>query len=300
LLQPVIAAGRTALDLSDPQVLALMRRPGPPSPPAEGVTVTETTVTADDGHHVPVRVYQPEHPDARRPGYVLFHGGGWSFGGLETEHQRCVELTRRCGAVGVSVDYRLAPEHPAETVLADCQAALRWTVERRDVDPRRIAVTGSSAGGGLALSMAQIARDRGDVPPMLALAFYPNTDDRALPEYVSRRTDLPVITGAQVDQVVRNVRGGGSEPPPYVFPNRTEDLAGLCPTFMVIAGNDPLRDEGLAYATRLVHADVPTELHLLPGVAHAFDLHGPHTASTRTAYDLMSAAFDRASARVPE
>jgi len=197
LLQPVIAAGRNDLDMSDPAVLALLRRPAPPAGPVEGVTVTETTVADGSGDHaIPVRVYRPDQPDPRRPGYVLFHGGGWSFGGLETEHQRCVELTRRCGAVGVSVDYRLAPEHPAETVLADCWAALRWTAERADVDPRRIAVTGSSAGGGLALSIAQIARDRGEVSPMLALAFYPNTDDRALPEYVSRRTDLPVITGA--------------------------------------------------------------------------------------------------------
>jgi acetyl esterase len=154
--------------------------------------------------------------------------------------------------------------------------------------------------GGLALSMAQMARDRGGPIPMLALVFYPNTDDRAaLPEYVSRRTDLPVITGAQVDQVVRNVGGGSGQPTPYIFPNRTEDRTGLCPTFVVIAGNDPLRDEGLAYATRPVHADVPTELHLLPGVAQAFDLHGPRTVTTRTAYDLMCSAFDRASARVP-
>jgi len=301
LLQPVIARGRSELDFSDPQVLALLRTPAPRSAAVDGVTFSETTVPDASGEHaVPVRVYRPEHPDPRRPGYVLFHGGGWSFGDLETEHQRCLELTGRCGAVGVSVDYRLAPEHPADVVLDDCWAAVRWTADLPDVDPRRIVVTGSSAGGGLALSIAQIARDRGGVQPMLALVLYPNTDDRALPDYVSRSTDLPVITGAQVDQVVRNVGGGAAGPPPYIFPNRTEDLSGLCPTFVVIAGNDPLRDEALAYATRLVHADVPVELHLLPGVAHAFDLHGPGTASTRTAYQLMCAAVDRASARVQD
>ena len=298
-LQPVIAAGRTDLDFTDPQVLALLRTPRSRPEPVAGVTVEETTVPAADGHAVPVRVYRPEHPDPRRPACVLLHGGGWSFGDLDTEHQRCVELTRRTGAVGVSVAYRLAPEHPADVVLGDCWAGLGWTAARADVDPRRIVLTGSSAGGGLALSLAQLARDRGGPTPLLVVAFYPNTDDRALPEFVSRRTELPVITGAQVDQVCRNVGGGGDIVPPYVFPNRTEDLAGLCPTFLVVAGNDPLRDEALAHATRLVHADVPVERHLLPGVGHAFDLHAPDSASTRTAYDLMCAAVDRAVASVP-
>jgi len=286
---------RAAVDMTDPEFIAAARARGPVPESVEGVEITETTLPGEDGHAVPVRVYRPTTPAPGRPAYVLFHGGGWSFGSLDTEHPRCVELTRRCGAVGVSVDFRMAPDVPAETMLADCWAAVRWTAERDDVDATRVVVTGSSAGGALALSMAQIARDRGAVPPALQLAFYPNTDDRVHPSRLSPA--FPVIDGQQVAQVVANVRQGREDTPAYVFPNRTADLTGLAPAFLVVAGNDPLRDEALAYARRLVAADVPVELHLLPGIPHAFDGIAPESQSTRTAYDLMCAAFDRAVTR---
>ncbi|GHE08226.1 alpha/beta hydrolase [Klenkia taihuensis] len=283
---------RGAVDMTDRGFITAARARGPVPDSVEGVDISETTLPASDGHQVTVRVYRPTTPHPNRPAYVLFHGGGWSFGSLETEHPRCVELTRRCGAVGVGVDFRMAPDVPAETILDDCWSAVRWTAAREDVDPTRVVVTGSSAGGALALSMAQIGRDRGDVVPALALALYPNTDDREHPSRIAPA--FPVITGAQVAQVVANVRQGRTDDPAYVFPNRTADLAGLCPTFLVVAGNDPLRDEALEYARRLVDADVPVELHLLPGVPHAFDGIAPQGRMTRTAYDLMCAAVDRA------
>ncbi len=283
---------RGAVDMTDRAFIDAARARGPVPDSVDGVEISETTVPASDGHQVTVRVYRPTTPHPARPAYVLFHGGGWSFGSLETEHPRCLELTRRCGAVGVSVDFRMAPDVPAETILDDCWSAVRWTAARQDVDPARVVVTGSSAGGALALSMAQLGRDRGDVVPALALALYPNTDDREHPSRVAPA--FPVITGEQVAQVVANVRQGRPDDPAYVFPNRTADLAGLCPTFLVVAGNDPLRDEALEYARRLVDADVAVELHLLPGVPHAFDGIAPQGAMTRIAYDLMCAAFDRA------
>jgi acetyl esterase/lipase len=283
---------RGGVDMTDPAFIAAARARGTVPESVEGVEISETTVTAPDGHEVTVRVYRPTSPAPTHPAYVLFHGGGWSFGSLETEHPRCLELTRRCGAVGVSVDFRMAPDVPAETILDDCWSAVRWTAAREDVDPGRVVVTGTSAGGALALSMAQLGRDRGDVVPALALALYPNTDDREHPSRVAPA--FPVISGEQVAQVVRNVRQGRTDDPAHIFPNRTADLAGLCPTFLVVAGNDPLRDEALEYARRLVDADVPVELHLLPGVPHAFDGIAPRARVTRTAYDLMCAAFDRA------
>lgn len=283
---------RDAVDMTDRGFITAARARGPVPDPVDGVDISETVLPASDGHQVTVRVYRPTTPHPARPAYVLFHGGGWSFGSLETEHPRCLELTRRCGAVGVSVDFRLAPDVPAETILDDCWSAVRWTAAREDVDPARVVVTGISAGGALALSMAQLGRDRGDVVPALALALYPNTDDREHPSRVAPA--FPVITGRQVAQVVANVRQGRADDPAYVFPHRTADLAGLCPTFLVVAGNDPLRDEALEYARRLVDADVPVELHLLPGVPHAFDAIAPQGRMTRIAYDLMCAAFDRA------
>nr|WP_091062768.1 alpha/beta hydrolase fold domain-containing protein [Klenkia brasiliensis] len=203
---------RGAVDMTDPAFIAAARARGPVPESVEGVEISETTVPASDGHQVTVRVYRPTTPSAQRPAYVLFHGGGWSFGSLETEHPRCLELTRRCGAVGVSVDFRMAPDVPAETILDDCWSAVRWTAAREDVDPTRVVVTGSSAGGALALSMAQLGRDRGDVVPALALALYPNTDDREHPSRVAPA--FPVISGAQVAQVVANVRQGRTDDPP--------------------------------------------------------------------------------------
>jgi acetyl esterase len=284
--------GRAEVDMTDPEFIAAARARGPVPESVDGVQITETTIPSTDGHQITVRVYRPTTPAPGRPAYVLFHGGGWSFGSLDTEHPRCLELTRRCGAVGVSVDFRMAPDVPAETILADCWTAVLWTAARGDVDADKLVVTGSSAGGALALSMAQLGRDAGDVVPALALALYPNTDDRPHPSRLSPA--FPVISGTQVDHVVANVRQGRTDDPAHVFPNRTADLAGLCPTFLVVAGHDPLRDEALEYARRLVDADVPVELHLLPGVPHAFDGIAPDSAATRTAYDLMCAAFDRA------
>ncbi|MCD2198071.1 alpha/beta hydrolase [Actinomycetospora endophytica] len=294
----VAAAGGGRGDVTDPALLAALRDPGPDPAPEPGVTWSAATIpnTAGD-HDVPVRVYRPEHPDPRRPAYVLFHGGGLSFGHLNTEHRRCVELTRACGAVGVSVDYRMAPEHAPAVILDDAYSALRHVAthaEDYDVDPRRIVLTGSSGGGMLTLALAQLVRDRGEFAPMLQLALYPNTDDRRLPEHVSRRTDLPVIPEPVIQQVMRNLVP--SEPPaPYIVPNRTEDLTGLCPALVLVGQNDPLRDEAIHYSWRLVRAGVPTELHVLPGLPHGFDAIAPDADATRTAHDLMNHAVRRAS-----
>lgn len=173
----------------------------------------------------------------------MFHGGGLSFGHLNTEHQRCVEPTRSCGAlggaVGVSVGYRMAPEHSPEVILDDAYSALQFVSTHAadlGVDPDRIALTGSSGGGMLSLFMAQLARDRGDFTRVLQLAFYPNTDNRSLPKYRSRTTDYPAISLRAINQVMHNLVP--SEPPPAcAVPNRTEDLTGLCPAFIVIGQN---------------------------------------------------------------
>ncbi|MCD2186845.1 alpha/beta hydrolase [Actinomycetospora soli] len=280
-------------DLSDPAVLAVLRDPGPDPAPEPDVHWTHATVpnTAGD-HEVGVRVYRPAQPHPNRPGYVLFHGGGLSFGSLNTEHRRCVALTRDTGAVGVSVDFRMAPDHPPATILDDAYSVLRHTTEHPeayDVDPRRLAVTGSSGGGMLTLALAQLARDRGDTAPALQLALYPNTDDRVLPAHASRREGLPVIPEEAIAQVMANL----GPPTPYIVPNRTEDLTGLCPAAILVGQNDPLRDEVVDYAWRLLRSGVPTELHVLPGLPHGFDVFFPDIAATQHADELAARAFRR-------
>jgi acetyl esterase len=289
----VAALPRSRGDLSDPAVLAVLRDPGPDPSPEPDVTWTSGTVpnTAGD-HQVPVRIYRPAQPHPNRPGYVHFHGGGLSFGSLNTEHRRCVALCRDTGAVGVSVDFRMAPDHPPAVILDDGYSVLRRMTEQPeayDVDPRRLAVTGASGGGMLTLAVAQMARDRGDTAPALALALYPNTDDRALPEHASRREGLPVIPEDAIAAVMANL----GPPAPYIVPNRTEDLGGLCPAVLLVGQNDPLRDEVVDHAWRLLRAGVPTELHVLPGLPHAFDLLVPQAEATRHADTLMARAFRR-------
>lgn len=299
-LAPALEAYRAATaggrgDLSDPAVLAVLRDPGPDPAPERDVTWSSGTVrnTAGD-HDVPIRIYRPAEPDPRRHAYVLFHGGGLSFGHLNTEHRRCLALCRDTGAVGISVDFRMAPENPPAVVLDDAYSVLRHVTEHPqdyDVDPRRIAITGASGGGMLTLSLAQVARDRGDTDPMLQLALYPNTDDRAPAEHASRREELPVIPEEAIGQVMANL----GPPAPYIIPSRTEDLTGLCPAFVLVGGNDPLRDEAVDYAWRMMRSGVVTELHVLPGLSHAFDLLAPEAEATRTADRLMAAALHRAS-----
>ncbi|MEJ2866976.1 alpha/beta hydrolase [Actinomycetospora sp. OC33-EN08] len=286
-----LPAGRG--DLSDPAMLALLRDPGADPAPEPDVTWSSATVpnTAGD-HDVPVRVYRPAQPHPRRPGYVLFHGGGLSFGHLNTEHRRCVALCRDTGAVGISVDFRMAPDHPPATILDDAYSVLRHVSEHAEdwgVDARRLALTGSSGGGMLALALAQLARVRGDTAPALQLALYPNTDDRALPEHGSRREGLPVIPEEAIAQVMANL----GPPAPPIIPNRAEDLGGLCPAVVIVGQNDPLRDEAVDYTWRLMRAGVPTELHVLPGLPHGFDVLVPGAQATRDADALAARAFRR-------
>lgn len=288
------------LSFSNKLVLGLLRKEREQPAPVEDVRVEDRTMPGPAGP-IPLRLYWPAMPAAARPAYLMFHGGGWSFGHLGTEHARCIELTRRCGAVGISVGYRLAPDHPAPAGLDDCYAALRWAAAHAGelgIDARQIGITGSSAGGALTLSVAQMAADRGEVAPMVQIAFYCNTDDRDLPAYESRRATpaYPVISPANIAQVVSNLMGQRRTPPAYVFPNRSGDVSRVCPAVFFLAQNDPLRDEGIDYAWRLLRAGVPTELHVLPGITHAFDDIAPDSAATRTAYELMCRAFERASA----
>lgn len=308
-LEPILSAiipirekSRGNVNYTDPDFLRRARDPGPLPRAVEGVTWTETTIPSKyDGYSIPVRIYKPESPNFLRPGYVLYHGGGLSIGHLNTEHRRCVELTRCCGAVGISVDYRMAPEHSPEIILEDCYSTLKYVTdhaEEFDVDPRRIAITGGSGGGMATLAVAQMARDRKDTAPLIQISLYPSTDDRKLPEYASRSTEYPVISLESVDAVFKNLQAHGIDKP-YIFPNKTQNLADQCPALVIVAQNDPLRDEAIHYAWRLTKAGVATALHVLPGVPHGFDMIAPESDSAKTANFLQQEALTRASAAIP-
>jgi acetyl esterase len=240
--------------------------------------IDELMVPGPEGApEVRVRRYRPADPAEPLPALVYFHGGGFVVGSLDLYDADCRRIAAEVGAVVVSVDYRLAPEHPFPAPLEDCYAALLWVAEHAaelGVDPDRIAVGGESAGGGLAAGVALLARDRGG--PRLCLQFLgiPELDDRL--ESGSMRAlgaDSPITTIANGEISWDSYLGAGvrgtDRVSPYAAPARAADLAGLPPALVTAYELDALRDEDVAYAQRLMSAGVPTELHVYPGAFHA-------------------------------
>ena len=235
---------------------------------------------------IPVRVYWPdEEADGADDGPValpvtmFFHGGGFALGDLDTH-----DATARQHAVGgrtvvVSVDYRLAPEHPYPAAVEDAWAATRWVAgnaHRFGADGSRLAVAGDSAGGNLAAVVAQLDRDsvRSAEGPAVAfqLLWYPSTMwDTSLPSFVEN-ADAPVLDNAALEAFTRWYAGhvDPSDPPAGLAPGRAADLSGLPPAYVAVAGHDPLRDDGARYAELLSEAGVEAALHNAETLVHGY------------------------------
>ncbi len=241
--------------------------------------IEERTVGHGDLTDIPIRIYWPpvaQHTDL--PVVVFYHGGGWSLGDLDTH-----DAVARAHAVGaeaivVSVDYRLAPEHPFPAGVDDCWAALQWVGEHAaelDGDPNRIAVAGDSAGGNLSAVMALLARDNGGPPLVFQLLWYPTaTADLSLPSFTDN-ADAPILDGDVIDAFLTWYLPGVdiSDPttlPVTLAPANAADLSGLPPAYIGTAEHDPLRDDGARYAELLNAAGVPVELSNEPTMVHGF------------------------------
>jgi acetyl esterase/lipase len=205
---------------------------------------------------------------------VQIHGGGFVIGSVEAEHAGSVLTAVDTGAVLVSVDYRLAPEHPYPAGLHDCYAALSFLHAEAGafgVDPERIALTGASAGGGLAAATALLARDRGGPPICFQMLHIPELDDRLETPSMRRFVDSPLWNRPLAVKSWEFYLGdlaGTDDVPIYAAPARASDLSGLPPAYVSTAENDPLRDEGIAYALGMLQAGVSVELHQFPGTFH--------------------------------
>jgi acetyl esterase len=236
--------------------------PEGPVPGEEQLDIRDEVVGA-----VPVRLYTPLAAPGPLPGLLYVHGGGFCLGDIALEHGLAVGLSLRLGIVVAVVDYRLAPEHPYPAGLDDCLAALSWLAARDDVDASRVAVHGQSAGGGLAAAVALAARDRGGPALCLQSLSIPELDDRLDTPSMRQFVDTPMWSRPQA---IRSweLYLAGAEADQYAAPARAEDLAGLPPAYVVTCELDPLRDEGLRYAMRLLEHGVSTELHSYPGTFH--------------------------------
>lgn len=229
---------------------------------------------------IPVRIYRP-HQSAGRvlPALLFVHGGSFVTGGLHTEDTRCERYAAEANCVVVALDYRLAPEHPFPAGFDDCFAVLNWVYAQAlelEVDATRIAVGGLSAGGALATGIAARARDEAGPPIVLQMLVFPVLDARADTRSSVQFTDTPVLTADTVTKMWGFYLGAGwptaaREPPAYASPAHLEDLRTLPPTFIAAAEYDPLRDEALAYAVRLLAQDVSVDLHHYAHTYHSFD-----------------------------
>ena len=240
----------------------------------EEVTRVDDRQIPVDGYDLPLRVYTPtDAVGGNAPLLLWLHGGGWVIGDLDTADAVARALANRSGAVTVSVDYRLAPEHPAPAPLEDCLAALTWCVENAEllgVDASRVAVGGDSAGGNLAACLCQRVRDEYGPDIDFQLLVYPVTDCTLCSPSIEENAEGYFLTKAAMHWFVGHYVGEGDAKDPAVSPLHADSLAGLPPALVITAEFDPLRDEGDAYATALRDAGVPVEHLRYDGQIHGF------------------------------
>jgi len=269
-----------SIDLSDPvaareafeQILVAIKVD---IPGVETLQIDDRLVPGWEGEpDVAVRVYRPRSDAMPAPGIVMIHGGGFVIGSVEAEHAGAARMSIDTGAVVVSVEYRLAPEHPYPAGLHDCYAALAYLHAEAGalgVDAGRVALCGASAGGGLAAATALLARDLGGPPVCFQMLAIPELDDRLETPSMRAFVDSPLWNRPLAEQSWRAYLGdlsGSAEVPSYAAPSRAGDLSGLPPAYVSTAEHDPLRDEGITYALRMLQAGVSVELHQFPGTYH--------------------------------
>lgn len=219
-----------------------------------------------------VRHYIPNEL-GQRPLLVFFHGGGFLYGDLDTHDQPCRYLAKYAGVQVLSVEYRLAPEHPFPAGVEDAYAGYLWALDNAaalGADPQQILVGGDSAGGNLAAVVTQLAKQNHKPLPALQLLIYPAVDR------VNARPSLDLfaegffLSRKDIDYTFKNYAPGADPHDPRLGPLFAPDLSGLSPAFVITAGFDPLRDEGEAYESALRKAGNVTRLHRVPDLIHGF------------------------------
>jgi acetyl esterase/lipase len=273
LSNDTLPAIRTAmLDAPQPELSDKVNRTNHDVPGTEGVFV---------------RVHRAVDAVGALPCVYWMHGGGMVLGSTAVDDFRFDRWCQMFGCVGVSVEYRLAPETPYPGPLEDCYAGLRWVHDHAaslGVDPSKIGIGGASAGAGLAAGLALLARDRAEIALSYQLLIYPMLDDRQIT--TSSQWLDPIWPPSANEYGWRSYLGdskGGADVAIYAAPARATDLRGLPPTLISVGAIDGFSDEDIDYAVRLRHAGVPVELHVYPGMPHGFDALLPGLAGSQRA-----------------
>ena len=265
----------------------------PGIPPADltaggAVLVEERTVPGPEGDpDITLLILRPATGGGPWPAVYHTHGGGMVVGDRRSGVEMFLPYITEIGAVVVSVEYRLAPEHPDPAPVEDCYAGLVWTAKHAEelgIDPNRILIAGASAGGGLAAGTALLARDRGFPNLSHQVLICPMIDDR-LETPSSRMLDREGVWDRNDNlfgwTALLGERRGGDAVSIYAAPARATDLAGLPRTYVDVGTAESFRDEAISYAQRLAQAAVTVDLHLWGGGFHGFDLMVPHAAVSR-------------------
>ncbi len=276
--RPVMQQPRERVRAASERRRRLLRLPGMwlvtgrPDPRTE---TSERTMPAADGAQVGLRIYRPKAvTDTPRPLVVFFHGGGWVSGDPRQCEWWCTALAAEADAVVVSVDYRLAPEHPFPGPAEDCYAGLQWAAAHADdlgADADRLAVMGDSAGGNLAAAVSLMARDRQGPRIGLQVLIYPSVDLGADFPSKAENADAPVLGRKDVEHTWTLYLSGPDNDPkqPYASPLYAEHH-DLPPALIQTAQFDPLRDQGPAYAAKLRAAGVPVRLTNYVDAVHGY------------------------------
>jgi len=260
--------------------------------PEDPPPVEDVREFAVDGPRDPLRLRTYRHRiDPPAPVCLFFHGGGWVMGTLDSADDLARAIARRANCLVVSVDYRLAPEHPFPAAVEDARTALDWLESNGptiDADPNRLAVAGSSAGGALAAALGRWSR-RPHTPAIAhQLLLYPILD----PDAETTVPDAPLLSRADVEWFWDTyLRSPVDREHPYAAPAAAEDLSGLPPTTILTAGLDPLGEEGQAFAQRLDGAGVPVENLHYPQLSHG-------SLSLAEEVDAADAAMEQVTARL--
>jgi acetyl esterase len=263
------------------------------------VAAVRELLVAGAAGRLPARLYHPA-PGEARPLIAYFHGGGWVAGGIRIADGPCRELAAASGCAVLSVGYRRAPETPFPGPVQDCLAAIGWAVAHADelgVDAGRLAVAGSSAGGNLAAAVTIAVRDAGAPPITRQLLFYPvlaPPPGNEFPSYAENAEGF-MMTRADLEWFWEQYLPEGGDMLPgcgyTAAPLLVEDLTGLPAATVLVAGRDPLRDEGRAYVERLKAAGVEAELIELPDMLHGFSWMTGELSRAREAVDAAAAAL---------
>lgn len=280
-LAPVLALLPDMTDgLADVDSARAMLKTVIPTGPVPGEELLDIADVEHAGTRL--RVYRPRTGTTR--GVLYLHGGGFCLGDLDSEHGGAVQIANEVDAVVVSVDYRLAPEHPYPAGLDDCLRGLHYLAELAGP----IAVHGQSAGGGLAAATVLRARDEGGPAIAFQSLGMPELDDRLETPSMQAFVDTPLWARPQAVKSWEHYLGGRPADG-YAAPARMADLSGLPPAHVTVMELDPLRDEGILYALRMLQAGVSVELHAYPGTFHGSALVTDAAVSKRQAADLIGA-----------